>query len=170
MRLVAEGDSPAVVVHNDINGTAISPYFKGNFNGRRAAMLQGVIHQMVKRLFYSKSVGLDPWQMLRRVDCNRCTDLADTRIQPFEDSVHTFEKIDQLEVEADLPGFQLRNCQEIFDQEIQALCMFVHRLQETEIGLRISSSLDERFEITSNDRQVGSQLMGNIRHKLFPHS
>src|SRR5260370_37134367 len=152
MRLVAEGDSPAGVVNNDINGTAIAPYFKGIFNGRRAAMLEGVIHQIVKRLLYSKSVGLDPWQMLRRVDRNRRSDVTDARIQPFEDSVHTFEKIDRLKVEAHFPGFQLRNRQEIFDQEIQALCMFVHRLQETEISLGISSSLNERFKITSNNR------------------
>src|SRR3974377_526861 len=59
MRLVALGGTTPPVVHNDTNRTAIAANLKGDLNGRRAAMLQGVIHQIVKRLFYSKSVGLD---------------------------------------------------------------------------------------------------------------
>src|SRR5438876_2108640 len=108
MRLVTERDTDTIVVHADTDGTPIATNLQGNLDRGGAAMFQGVIHQIVKRLFYSKGVGLDPRQMFRRLDRNRRSTLANTGIQPFQDSVYTFKKIDRLKVETDFSGLQLR--------------------------------------------------------------
>src|SRR5262249_17288101 len=128
MWLVAQRDTDAIVVHANSGSTAIATNINSHFDARLAAMPEGILQQIVNCLFYSETVGFNPRKMLRHIDCHRCTALANSRIQAFQGSVHGFDKIHRLEMETDFPGLQLGNRQKIFDQEIQALGMLVHRL------------------------------------------
>ena len=70
MWLVAQRDTNAIVVHADGSRTPVTANLNGNFDARLAAMPEGILHQIVKRLLYSESVGLDPRKMFRHIDCH----------------------------------------------------------------------------------------------------
>src|SRR5208282_2825830 len=87
VRLVAQRDANAIVGNGHDDGALFGPGLNTDFCAGFHTMSQGIVHEIVKRLFDSKRIELDYWQSLWDDQCHGRPCLPDTRVELFTDPV-----------------------------------------------------------------------------------
>ena len=107
MRLVAQWDTNAIITNTDQNGGCLAASLQVDSGAGFAAMLQGIVQQIVKRLLDSEGIGLDARQTFRHGHGHRRAAFTNPRIQLLENPLNALRQNDRFESETDLSGLQL---------------------------------------------------------------
>ena len=74
----------------------------------------------------------------------------------------------RLSLEQDLPGFDLRQLEQVFENQVQPVALLENDVEELCAGLRIVfGAIEQGFDISLDRRERGPQLVGHVGDEIF---